>query len=90
MTHVLIYTKAFCGYCLVAKRLLSQKGVAFEEFDVTFDVEKRREMHNRASGARTAPQIFIGGLHVGGSDELHALERKGELDALLARAGVAP
>lgn len=88
MTHVLIYTKAFCGYCHAAKRLLAKKGVAFEEYDVTFDAEKRQEMRDRASGALTVPQIFIGDVHVGGSDELHALERMGELDGLLASAGV--
>lgn len=88
MAHVLIYTKAFCGYCHAAKRLLTKKGVAFEEYDVTFDAEKRREMRERAAGATTVPQIFIGGVHLGGSDELHALDRKGELNGLLASAGV--
>lgn len=83
MSHVTIYTRAFCGYCHAAKRLLSRKGIAFEEFDVTVDAGKRQEMRDRATGATTVPQIFIDGQHIGGSDELHALHRAGDLDVML-------
>ncbi len=79
-----IYTKFGCGYCFRAKRLLDEKGVAYEEFDITMGGPKRDEMQARAPGARTVPQIFVGDTHVGGSDELAALEREGKLDALLA------
>ena len=78
-----IYTKFGCGYCARAKRLLGEKGVEYNEYDVTMGGEKKDEMLERAPGARTVPQIFIGDTHVGGSDELHALERDGKLDALL-------
>lgn len=78
-----IYTKFACPYCVRAKMLLSGKNVNFEEFDITFGGEKRDEMHRRAPDARTVPQIFIGDFHVGGSDDLAALEREGKLDALL-------
>jgi glutaredoxin 3 len=84
MPHVVIYTTAFCGYCARAKRLLQEKGVSFEEVDVSFDAERRREMAEQAGGRRTVPQVFIAGVHVGGSDELYALERAGSLDELLA------
>jgi len=84
MKQVEIYTSPYCGYCHAAKRLLSQKGVSFQEVDVMAHPEKRPEMERRAKGGRTVPQIFIGGTHVGGSDELHALDRAGRLDALLA------
>jgi glutaredoxin 3 len=83
MVDVEIYTRMLCGYCMRAKALLSRKGVAFREFDASFDAEKRKEMIARTGGATTFPQIFIDGRHVGGCDELHALERKGELDRLL-------
>ncbi|WP_338445651.1 glutaredoxin 3 [Pelagerythrobacter marensis] len=79
-----IYTKFGCGYCYRAKRLLDGKGVDYAEHDITMGGPKREEMIARAPGARTVPQIFIGTTHVGGSDELHALEREGKLDALLA------
>ncbi|WP_284125565.1 glutaredoxin 3 [Parerythrobacter aestuarii] len=79
-----IYTKFGCGYCFRAKRLLDEKGVSYNEFDITMGGPKRDEMMERAPMARTVPQIFIGETHVGGSDELHALERDGKLDALLA------
>lgn len=79
-----IFTKFTCGYCFRAKRLLDQKGVDYTEYDITLGGPKRDEMLKRASGAHTVPQIFIGDVHVGGSDELHALEREGKLDALLA------
>lgn len=78
-----IYTKFGCGYCVRAKRLLDQKDVDYTEYDITLGGPKRDEMMKRAPGARTVPQIFIGDTHVGGSDELHALDREGRLDALL-------
>jgi len=78
-----IYTKFGCPYCVRAKSLLTQKGVEFEEIDVTFGGEKREEMVRRAPDARTVPQIFIGDYHVGGSDDLAALDRDGKLDPLL-------
>ncbi|RXZ66064.1 glutaredoxin 3 [Pelagerythrobacter rhizovicinus] len=78
-----IYTKFGCGYCFRAKRLLGQKNVDYTEHDITLGGPGRDEMLKRAPGARTVPQIFIGDTHVGGSDELHALEREGKLDALL-------
>ncbi|MFA6220398.1 MAG: glutaredoxin 3 [Erythrobacter sp.] len=81
---VVIYTKFGCGYCYRAKRLLDQKGVAYIEHDITMGGPKRAEMLERAPDAMTVPQIFIGATHVGGSDDLMALERAGKLDALLA------
>ena len=85
MSHpqVDIYTKFGCGYCFRAKRLLDEKGVDYAEYDITMGGPKREEMLERAPQARTVPQIFIGDTHVGGSDELAALEREGKLDALL-------
>ncbi len=80
---VVIYTGALCGYCAMAKRLLQDKGVAYEEIPVDMDVARRAEMEQR-SGRRTVPQIFIGEQHIGGYDDLAALERAGKLDALLA------
>lgn len=79
-----IYTTPFCPYCVMAKRLLKQKGVDFTEIDVSRDPEMRAKMTERAAGRRTVPQIFIGDRAIGGSDELYALERGGELDPLLA------
>ncbi len=84
MAKVEIYTKFLCGYCARAKNLLESKGVAFEEFDITMDAPKRDEMLGRSNGGRTVPQIFIDGRHIGGSDDLAALERAGELDSLLS------
>jgi glutaredoxin 3 len=84
MATVEIYTKAFCPYCSRAKRLLDEKGVAYEEFDITMGGPKRAEMIQRADGRTTVPQIFVDGAHIGGSDDLAALEREGRLDALLA------
>ena len=78
-----IYTKFGCGYCYRAKRLLDEKGVDYAEFDITMGGPKRDEMRERAPGAMTVPQIFVGDTHVGSSDELAALEREGKLDALL-------
>lgn len=86
MTHILLYTTPFCGYCRAAKTLLRNKALDFEEIDVAFDAEKRAEMVARAGGSRTVPQIFIHGRHVGGYDELAAVEREGRLEALLAAA----
>ncbi len=83
MQAVEIYTSPFCGYCHAAKRLLTAKGVAFTEIDVIREPEKRAEMQARAAGRHTVPQIFIGETHVGGCDELHALDHRGELDRLL-------
>lgn len=79
-----IYTKFGCGYCFRAKRLLDDKGVDYAEHDITMGGPKRQEMLERAPSATTVPQIFIGDTHVGGSDELSALERSGKLDPLLA------
>ncbi len=84
--QVEIYTTPFCGYCHAAKRLLTAKGVAFVEFDVMGQPALRQQMMQRAPGRHTVPQIFINGRHVGGSDELHALERAGKLDPLLQAA----
>jgi glutaredoxin 3 len=78
-----IYTTGFCPYCVAAKSLLKRKGVEFKEISVSGDSDKRQEMIERANGRMTVPQIFIGPTHVGGSDDLHALERAGKLDALL-------
>ena len=84
MQPVEIYTSPLCGFCYAAKRLLSQKGVAFSEIDIWADPSKKPEMMQRAQGRHTVPQIFIGATHVGGCDDLYALEREGKLDQLLA------
>lgn len=84
MTSVEIYTTPICGFCHAAKRLLKSKGVAITEYDVMMKPSLRGEMTQRAMGGRTVPQIFINGTHVGGCDELQALDRAGKLDALLA------
>jgi glutaredoxin 3 len=84
MAKVEIYTKAWCPYCTRAKRLLDEKGAAFEEIDITMGGPQRAEMIQRAQGRSTVPQIFIDDRHVGGSDDLAALERAGKLDPLLA------
>lgn len=86
MPKVEIYTKFFCGFCSRAKRLLDAKGVDYEEYEVTADREKRAEMIHRAHGRTTVPQIFIDGRHIGGSDDLHTLDRAGRLDLLLRRS----
>lgn len=83
MTNVRIYTTPFCPYCARAKALLSKKGVTFEEVDVYMDAAARKEMIEKASGRQTVPQIFIGDRHVGGCDDLQALDSAGELDELL-------
>ncbi|MCX7565927.1 glutaredoxin 3 [Sulfitobacter sp. F26169L] len=84
MKPVEIYTSPLCGFCHAAKRLLNQKGVNFSEIDILSHPDRKPEMIKRAGGSRTVPQIFVGDVHVGGCDELHALERAGKLDALLA------
>lgn len=83
MAEVVIYTKPFCPYCGRAEALLRSKGVDYTEIVASMDMEKKREMMER-SGRSTFPQIFIGGKHIGGFDDLNALERAGKLDALLA------
>jgi glutaredoxin 3 len=84
MAEVTIYTRAMCGYCMAAKRLLDSKGVAYTEHDASFSPELRQEMVERSGGGRTFPQILIDGRPIGGSDELHALDAAGKLDAMLA------
>ena len=83
---IVIYTTLLCPYCHRAKALLRRKGVSFTEIDVGMDAPKRAEMTARAGGRHTVPQIFIGGTHVGGCDDLHALDDQGELDPLLQQA----
>ncbi len=87
MPLVEIYTTHFCPYCVAAKALLTRKGIRFTEIDVSGDYELRQKMVERANGRMTVPQIFIGNVHVGGSDDLHALERAKRLDALLESEG---
>lgn len=84
MPKITIYTTPFCPYCHRAKRLLTQKGAGFEEIDVSGDWEAREALAEKAGGRTTVPQIWIGETHVGGCDELYALERAAKLDALLA------
>lgn len=84
MPKVEMYTKMFCPYCVRAKRLLADKGVTVEEIDITMGGPQRAVMIQRANGRTTVPQIFIGETHVGGSDDLVALERRGKLDPMLA------
>jgi glutaredoxin 3 len=86
MADVVIYTRPFCGYCARAISLLNQKGVPFTEVEAGMDPDKRREMVQRAGGRSTFPQIFIDGEHIGGCDEMMALERAGKLDPLLSAA----
>jgi glutaredoxin 3 len=86
MAKIEIYTSPWCGYCARAKSLLEKKGAAYREMDVIDDEAKRAEMRER-SKRTTVPQIFINGQHIGGSDELAALEQQGKLDALLAQPG---
>jgi glutaredoxin 3 len=83
MSKIKIYTTPICPYCVRAKSLLKKKGAQFDEVDVFMDTDARREMEAKANGARTVPQIFIGEKHVGGCDDLYALESKGQLDPLL-------
>jgi glutaredoxin 3 len=83
MPKVEIYTTPFCPYCSRAKALLETKGVAFEEHDVSMDYAERMKMRDRANGGYTVPQIFIAGQHIGGCDDMFALDRAGKLDPLL-------
>lgn len=84
MANVEIYTKPTCGFCHMAKRLLKTKDVSFSEVNIMMQPKRREEMIQRAKGGSTVPQIFIDGAHIGGCDDLMALERAGKLDALLA------
>ena len=84
MTAIEIYTRPGCGYCTAAKSLLTRKNAAFAEFNVATDPTLRQQMWDRAGAGSTFPQIFIGSTHVGGCDELYALDREGRLDGLLA------
>lgn len=84
MAQIEIYTTFMCPYCSRAKALLEKKGQSYNEIDVSYDAARREEMTQKAGGRRTVPQIWINGTHVGGSDDLYALEREGKLDALLA------
>jgi glutaredoxin 3 len=86
MAAVEIYTIRYCPYCQEAKELLSRKGVVFHEIDASGDRDVRKQMIERANGRSTFPQIFIGATHVGGCDDLYALEEAGKLDPLLAQA----
>ncbi len=89
MPPVEIYTTQWCPYCHAAKALLTRKGVSFKEIDVSASSDARQAMIQRANGRMTVPQIFIGTVHVGGSDDLHDLEDEGRLDPLLASGGTA-
>ncbi|MEO0342552.1 MAG: glutaredoxin 3 [Pseudomonadota bacterium] len=84
MQPVEMYTTPICGYCARAKALLDSKGISYTEINVMLNPDKRVEMEKRSHGGRTVPQIFIGTIHIGGSDELYALDRAGKLDTLLA------
>ena len=90
MPLVEIYTTRFCPYCSAAKALLKRKGVSYSEIDLSNEFGRRKEMIQRTNGRMTVPQIFIGTTHVGGSDELHALDRAGKLDPLLANGKAFP
>ncbi len=81
---IVIYSKDYCPYCVKAKALLTRKGAKFREIDITSSEQAQQEMLARANGRKTVPQIFIGTQHVGGCDDLYALDAKGELDSLLA------
>lgn len=84
MKNVEIYTSPLCGFCHAAKRLLNGKGISFTEYDLSRTPEKRAEMLGRANGSHTVPQIFVGETHVGGCDDLFALDRAGKLESLMA------
>lgn len=84
MAQIKIYTSMWCPYCTMAKRLLNAKGANFEEIDVTMNAPERARMTELAGGRTSVPQIFINGTHVGGCDDLHALDQQGKLDPLLA------
>ena len=85
MSKIKIYTTPICPYCVRAKSLLKKKGAPFEEIDVFMDADARQEMEDKSQGRRSVPQIFIGEKHVGGCDDLYALESQGQLDPLLAK-----
>ena len=84
MSIVELYTSPYCGYCQAAKRLLTSKSATFQEVDISRDPGRRSEMLARSNGKHMVPQIFINDKHIGGCDELHALERSGKLGAMLA------
>ena len=84
MANIEVYSGDFCPYCMRAKTLLKNKGLDFTEYNVRKDIQRQAEMQDRAPGSRTIPQIFINDRHVGGCDDLYALERRGELDSWLA------
>lgn len=84
MATIEIYTKPTCGFCHMAKRLLDSKGVGYAEVNISAQPDRRGEMIQRANGRSTVPQIFVNGKHIGGCDDLMALERRGQLDKLLA------
>ena len=86
MSEITIYTTELCPYCMRAKALLREKGADFQEIDVSYDPVERQRMMARAGGRRSVPQIFVGERHIGGCDELYALNAKGGLDPLLADA----
>lgn len=86
MANIVIYTKDYCPYCTKAKALLTQKKQTFKEIDVTHDPALQAEMIEKAGGKRTVPQIFIGDTHVGGADDLYALNQAGKLDSLLEKS----
>jgi glutaredoxin 3 len=90
MSPVEIYTTRYCPFCNAAKALLTRKGATFSEIDIGRDWQRRDEMIQRANGRMTVPQIFIGAVHVGGSEELHALERAGKLGPMLAGGETSP
>lgn len=85
MASVVMYSSGMCPYCYRAKALLQQKGVAFREISVDMNPQARREMREKAGGVNTVPQIWIGDTHVGGCDDLYALDARGKLDQLLAK-----
>jgi len=85
MTKIIIYTRPGCGYCTLAKQLLGTKGKEFTEYNIWSKDEYMNDMRKRTGGANTVPQIFINGDHIGGSDDLYALDRAGHLDALLSQ-----
>ncbi|WP_119461305.1 glutaredoxin 3 [Rhodospirillaceae bacterium SYSU D60014] len=87
MASVEIYSTQFCGYCMRAKRLLSTKDVAVTDYDVFAEPSRRQEMVARSGGRTSVPQIFINGTHIGGCDELYALERSGRLASMLEATG---
>jgi glutaredoxin 3 len=83
MSEVIIYSKDYCPYCVKAKNLITRKGKTFREIDITHDEALQKEMIDKSGGRKTVPQIFIGDIHVGGFDDLCALDKQGKLDTLL-------